>query len=133
MLPISKLIIYDIRLNLHSFKDLISLDASILKELEDTVTSLSAVSQRVTQVQYPYTGVCYVTHSSQPNFRPIIGDYIISNRYYKSINIIINKNKQKNTRESVKMQQRGHMLHRTPMYKAKTLSNNSISNIEQQT
>ena len=28
--------IYDIRLNLHSFMDLISLDASILKELEAT-------------------------------------------------------------------------------------------------
>ena len=74
--------IYDIRLkNLHSFKDLISLDASILKELEATVTILSAVSQKVTQVQYPYIGVCYVTHSSQPNFRPIIGHYIIFIRY----------------------------------------------------
>ena len=68
-------------LNLHSFKDLISLDASILKELEATVIILSAVSQKVTQVQYPYFGVCYVTHSSQPNFRPITGYYIISIRY----------------------------------------------------
>ena len=48
---------------------------TILKDLEATVTSLSAVSQKVTQVQY--IGVCYVTHSSQPNFRPIIGHYII--------------------------------------------------------
>ena len=64
-----KLIIYDIRLkNLQSFKDLISLDASILKELEATVTILSAVSQKVTQVQYPYIGVCYVTHS---NHKPL--------------------------------------------------------------
>ena len=81
LLPISKLIIYDIRLNLRSFKDLISLDASILKELEATVTILSAVSQKVTQVQYPKLGVCYVTHSSQPNFRPIIGPCVISIRY----------------------------------------------------
>ena len=52
-----------------------SLDASILKELQATVIILSAVSQKVTQVQYPYIGVCYVTHSSQPNFIPIIGHY----------------------------------------------------------
>ena len=43
--------IYDIRLNLHSFMDLISLDASIFKELEATVIILPAVSQKVTQVQ----------------------------------------------------------------------------------
>ena len=96
-----KLIIYDIRLkNLHSFKDLISLDASILKELEATVTILSAVSQKVTQVQYPYIGVCYVTHSSQPNFRPIIDHYIISIRIleinkYNTLKIKKNKHKEK--------------------------------------
>ena len=53
-----------IRLNLHSFMDLISFDASILKKLEAFVTSLSAVSQKVTQVQYSVKGVRYVTHSS---------------------------------------------------------------------
>ena len=100
MLPISKLIIYDVRQNLHSFKDLISLDASILKELEATVTILSAVSQKVTQVQYPYIGVCYATHSSQPNFRPIIDHYIISIRIldinkYNTLKIKKNKHKEK--------------------------------------
>ena len=44
--------------------DLISFDASILKELEAFVTSLSAVSQKVTQVQHSVKGVRYVTHSS---------------------------------------------------------------------
>ena len=53
-----------IRLNLHSFMDLISFDASILKELEAFVTSLSAVSQKVTQVQYSVKGVRYATHGS---------------------------------------------------------------------
>ena len=53
-----------IRLNLHSFMDLISFDASILKELKAFVASLSAVSQKVTQVQYSVKGVRYVTHSS---------------------------------------------------------------------
>ena len=38
--------------NLHSLMDLIAPDASILKELEVFVTSLSAVSQKVTQVRW---------------------------------------------------------------------------------